>query len=196
MTKLKTINIKGKKYVEVNERLKYFRSNYPNYSLVSEITHIDSEMVVIKSDIINENGKVLASGHAHEEKGANYINKTSYVENCETSSWGRALANFGIGIDESVASAQELQMAISKDNKPTPKGVTKKKMTIEIYQAMMKSIKDGNKDLVTEHMGKYDMTKAQKDIKFLQLGLKCVILWIKLLRSLPQMRYTTATMLL
>ena len=163
MDKLKTIKIKGKEYVEVNERLKYFRSNYPNYSLVSEITHIDSEMVVVKSDIINENGKVLASGHAHEEKGANYINKTSYVENCETSSWGRALANFGIGIDESVASAQELQMAISKDNKPTPKGVTKKKMTIEIYQAMMKSIKDGNKDLVTEHMGKYDMTKAQKD---------------------------------
>jgi hypothetical protein len=163
MTKLKTINIKGKKYVEVNERLKYFRSNYPNYSLVSTITHVDSEMVVVKSDILNPEGMVLASGHAHEEKGANYINKTSYVENCETSSWGRALANFGIGIDESVASAQELQMAISKDSKPSNNGVVKKKMTIEIYQAMMKSIKDGNKDLVTEHMGKYDMTKAQKD---------------------------------
>jgi len=163
MTKLKTINIKGKKYVEVNERLKYFRSNYPNYSLVSTITHIDSEMVVVKSDILNPEGMVLASGHAHEEKGANYINKTSYVENCETSSWGRALANFGIGIDESVASAQELQMAISKDSKPSNNGVVKKKMTIEIYQAMMKSIKDGNKDLVTEHMNKYDMTKAQKD---------------------------------
>ena len=163
MTKLKTINIKGKKYVEVNERLKYFRSNYPNYSLTSQITHIDSEMVVVKSDIINENGKVLASGHAHEEKGANYINKTSYVENCETSSWGRCLANFGIGIDESVASAQELQMAISKDNKPTAKGVVKKKVTIDIYQAMLKSIKEGNKDLVTEHMNKYEMTKAQKE---------------------------------
>ena len=159
MTKLKTINIKGKKYVEVNERLKYFRSNYPNYSLVSEITHIDSEMVVVKSDIINENGKVLASGHAHEEKSASFINKTSYVENCETSSWGRCLANFGIGIDESVASANEVDIAIKKQNMKS----TGKKMTIEVYQAMMKSIKDGNKDLVTEHMNKYDMTKAQKD---------------------------------
>ena len=159
MTKLKTINIKGKKYVEVNERLKYFRSNYPNYSLVSEITHIDSEMVVVKSDIINENGKVLASGHAHEEKGANYINKTSYVENCETSSWGRCLANFGIGIDSSVASANEVDIAIKKQNsKPSTK-----KMTIDIYQAMMKSIKDGHKDLVVTHMGKYNMTKAQKE---------------------------------
>ena len=159
MTKLKTINIKGKKYVEVNERLKYFRSNYPNYSLVSIITHIDSEMVVIKSDILNPEGMVLASGHAHEEKGANYINKTSYVENCETSSWGRCLANFGIGIDESVASANEVDIAIKKQNMKS----TGKKMTIEVYQAMMKSIKDGNKDLVTEHMNKYDMTKAQKD---------------------------------
>ena len=159
MTKLKTINIKGKKYVEVNERLKYFRSNYPNHSLTSQITHIDSEMVVVKSDIINENGKVLATGHAHEEKSASFINKTSYVENCETSSWGRALANFGIGIDESVASANEVDIAIKKQNSKS----SKKKVTVDIYQAMLKSIKEGNKDLVTEHMNKYDMTKAQKD---------------------------------
>jgi len=159
MTKLKTINIKGKKYVEVNERLKYFRSNYPNYSLTSKITHIDSEMVVIQSDILDPEGNVKATGHAHEEKSASFINKTSYVENCETSSWGRCLANFGIGIDESVASANEVDIAIKKQNtKPS-----KKKMTIEVYQAMMKSIKDGNKDLVAEHMNKYDMTKAQKD---------------------------------
>ena len=159
MTKLKTINIKGKKYVEVNERLKYFRSNYPNHSLTSQITHIDSEMVVVKSDIINENGKVLATGHAHEEKSASFINKTSYVENCETSAWGRALANFGIGIDESVASANEVDIAIKKQNSKS----SKKKVTVDIYQAMLKSIKEGNKDLVTEHMNKYDMTKAQKD---------------------------------
>jgi hypothetical protein len=159
MTKLKTINIKGKKYVEVNERLKYFRSNYPNHSLTSQITHIDSEMVVIKSDIINENGKVLATGHAHEEKSASFINKTSYVENCETSSWGRALANFGIGIDESVASANEVDIAIKKQNSRS----SKKKMTIEVYQAMMKSIKDGNKALVITHMDNYDMTEAQKN---------------------------------
>tara|TARA_R110002020_G_scaffold170483_2_gene360200 strand:+ start:1541 stop:2050 length:510 start_codon:yes stop_codon:yes gene_type:complete len=157
MNKLKTIKIKGKEYVEVNERLKYFRSNYPNYSLTSKITHIDSEMVVIQSDILDPEGRVLATGHAHEEKSASFINKTSYVENCETSSWGRCLANFGIGIDSSVASANEVDIAIKKQNtKPS-----KKKMTIDIYQAMMNSIKDGNKDLVEDNMHKYDMTKAQ-----------------------------------
>ena len=158
MRQLKTIKIKGKDYVEVNERLRYFRSNYPNHALVSTITHIDSEMVCVQSEIRNAEGNVLASGHAHEERSANFINKTSYVENCETSSWGRALANFGIGIDSSVASANEVDIAIKKQNsKPA-----KVKMTIEIYQAMMKSISDGNKDLVTDHMDKYDMTKAQK----------------------------------
>ena len=133
MTKLKTINIKGKKYVEVNERLKYFRSNYPNHSLLSEITHIDSEMVVVRTQIIDPEDRILASGHAHEEKSASFINKTSYVENCETSSWGRCLANFGIGIDESVASANEVDIAIKKQNMKS----TGKKMTIEVYQAMM-----------------------------------------------------------
>ena len=159
MNKLKTIKIKGKEYVEVNERLKYFRKHYPNYTLSSEVTHIDSEMVVIKASVIDPDWVTKATGHAHEEKSSSFINKTSYVENCETSSWGRCLANFGIGIDESVASANEVDIAIKKQNIKS----TTKKMTIEIYQAMMKSIKDGNKDLVAEHMNKYDMTKAQKD---------------------------------
>ncbi len=37
MAKLKTVNIKGKEYVEVNERLIYFRKNFPNYSLKSKV---------------------------------------------------------------------------------------------------------------------------------------------------------------
>jgi hypothetical protein len=69
------------------------------------------------------------------------------------------LANFGIGIDESVASANEVDIAIKKQNSRS----SKKKMTIEVYQAMMKSIKDGNKALVITHMDNYDMTEAQKD---------------------------------
>jgi hypothetical protein len=44
------------------------------------------------------------------------INKTSYVENCETSAWGRALACIGIGIETSIASSNEVQMAIAQQN--------------------------------------------------------------------------------
>jgi len=112
-TKLKSIKIKGKEYVEVNERLKFFRAKYPNYSLVSEVIEKTESSILIMASVIDENHNVLATGLAEEEKGSTFINKTSYVENCETSAWGRALANFGIGLDTAVASADEVNNAIT-----------------------------------------------------------------------------------
>ena len=111
--KLKTINIKGKEYVEVNERLKYFRSHYPNHTLTSEVIEKTPDSILILTTIRNDNGVAVATGLAEEIKGSTFINKTSYVENCETSSWGRALGNLGIGLDTSVASAEEVQNAIA-----------------------------------------------------------------------------------
>ena len=112
MKDLKTINIKGKPYVTVNERLKYFREKFKGYTLVSQITHINENGVVIRAVISNPEGQEVASGIAHEKPDSSFINKTSFIENCETSAWGRALGNFGIGIDESVASADEVANAI------------------------------------------------------------------------------------
>ena len=63
---------------------------------------------------MNDEGDVIAQGHAHEVRGSSNINKTSYVENCETSAVGRALAMLGIGIDTSIASANEMEEAIAK----------------------------------------------------------------------------------
>jgi len=117
MTKLKTINIKGKEYVEVNERLIYFRKNFPNYSLTTEIVDKTDQSITILASILNEEGRVLANGLAEEFKGSTFINKTSYVENCETSAWGRALGNLGIGLETSVASADEVQNAIANQGK-------------------------------------------------------------------------------
>ena len=114
MTKLKTVNIKGKEYVEVNTRIKYFRQNFKEWSLTSEIIELTSETVLIKAVIRNPEGRIIASGYAHEEKASSYINKTSFIENCETSAWGRALGNLGIGIDSSVASYEEVKTAIQK----------------------------------------------------------------------------------
>ena len=162
MNKLKTINIKGKQYVEVNERLKYFRANFKDYSLTSEITHIDSSMCVVKAEIVSPDGRVVASGHAHEIQSSNYINKTSFVENCETSSWGRCLGNFGIGIDSSVASADEVKMAIDKSNIITPKSKELKLMTVKIFESMIKAIDEGKSDLVRERWTDYKMSTAQQ----------------------------------
>ena len=120
---MKTVNIKGKEYVEVNERLIYFRKKYPKYSLTTEVLEKTDNSIMLMAKISNEAGHVLACGTAEEIKGSTFINKTSYVENCETSAWGRALANFGIGLDTSIASAEEVSNAIanSEVSSKTPK---------------------------------------------------------------------------
>ena len=84
MTKLKTINIKGKEYVEVNERLIFFRKNYKNHSLITDVIEKTDDTILIKATVLNENGVAIATGLAEEVKGSTFINKTSYVENCET----------------------------------------------------------------------------------------------------------------
>ena len=116
--KFKTTNIRGKQYVEVNERIKFFRQEeqYKNWGIRTEFPVLDSEQCLCLCTITTSDGQIVAQGHAHEEKGSSNINKTSYVENCETSAVGRALAMLGIGIDTSIASANEVQDAIAKQD--------------------------------------------------------------------------------
>jgi hypothetical protein len=114
---MKAIDIKGKQYIEVNERVKYFRANYNNWSLESEILSIENGVCIIKATIKDENGIIKAVGHAYEKEDSSFINKTSYIENCETSAWGRALGNLGIGIDTSIASAEEVINAVNNQPK-------------------------------------------------------------------------------
>tara|TARA_R100001443_G_scaffold3198_1_gene10153 strand:- start:16898 stop:17398 length:501 start_codon:yes stop_codon:yes gene_type:complete len=159
---MKTINIKGKEYVEVNERLKYFRANFKGFSLETNIIELDSENCVIKAQIKNDQGMTVATGHAQEMKSSSFINKTSFVENCETSAWGRALANFGIGIDSSVASADEVDMAI-KISKTKEKTVKKEKLTKTKFDAMIEFINNGKQEAVINNLSKYDLTKTQQE---------------------------------
>lgn len=121
MSKLKTTNIRGKDYVEVSTRLEHFRQHYPTHSLQSEIVSITTDEVVMVARVYDANGHIVATGHAHEDKSSSNINKTSYVENCETSAWGRALGAFGIGLNGGVATADEVGMAIAKQDAAEPK---------------------------------------------------------------------------
>lgn len=108
----KTTPIKGKQYVEVNERIKAFRKICPNGSIQTEILSLEDGVVLMKATVFDDDGKILATGHAQEKETASFINKTSYIENCETSCTGRALGLLGIGIDNSVASKEEVENAI------------------------------------------------------------------------------------
>ena len=114
--KFKTTNIRGKQYVEVNERIKFFRqeTKYDGWGIHTDINMLDGEQCLCKCTIVDASGQVMSQGHAHEEKSSSNINKTSHVENCETSAVGRALAMLGIGIDTSIASANEVEDAIAK----------------------------------------------------------------------------------
>lgn len=111
--KLKTVKIQGKDYAPVSERIKYFREHFPTHSLRTEIILADETQALIKAVIRGEDDRILAEGIAFEKAGSSYINKGSHIENAETSAWGRALGNFGIGIDASVASADELAKAVA-----------------------------------------------------------------------------------
>lgn len=115
--KLKTVDIKGKSYVMVHERVKAFRENYPDFGMITQIIELSDKRVVMCATINDPNGNPVATGYAYEDAGSSFINKTSYIENCETSAWGRALANFGIGIDGSMCSAEELSNALLNQNK-------------------------------------------------------------------------------
>lgn len=116
---MKTVNIKGKNYVMVNERIKHFRTSeeYKGWSLSTEIISLTEDSCVLKAIICDENGVIKATGLAQEDRTSSMINKTSFVENCETSAWGRALGCLGIGIDDSIATAEEVNMAVKKQEK-------------------------------------------------------------------------------
>lgn len=107
---MKTVNIKGTEYVPVSERIKEFRSKFKDHSLITEMVRYDEQKVVFKASVINPEGRTIATGFAMEKEGSTFINKTSHVENAETSAWGRALACLGI-LDESVASYEEVMNA-------------------------------------------------------------------------------------
>lgn len=138
---METINIKGKKYVTVNERLKAFRTvaEYAGYSLVTIAHELTNDICVMEAQIKNKEGVIIANGFAREVRtqAGSLVNATSYVENCETSAWGRALANFGIGIDENICSAQELLVALGMQQSKVAE--TKQEQTDTPYIEQAKS---------------------------------------------------------
>ncbi|MBQ4031317.1 MAG: hypothetical protein II625_06150 [Bacilli bacterium] len=127
---IKPIDIKGKEYSEVCERIKAFRMLYPEGTIKTELISNEDGMCIFKAYVYStyeaqnhEDGiyyeqKLLGTGTAYEKENSTFINKTSYIENCETSAVGRALAMCGIGIDKSIASAEEVINAVN-NQEPT-----------------------------------------------------------------------------
>lgn len=119
------IDIRGKEYQTVALRVKLFRDDFPLFTLATEVVERDEDCVVMRAEITNEEGRIIATGHAEEYRKSSQINKTSALENAETSAIGRALAAFGYGGTE-FATANEVQNAIHQQVAPAndakPKG--------------------------------------------------------------------------
>jgi hypothetical protein len=123
---MKTINIKGKNYITVNERLKHFRTEptFEGWQINEQLVHIDEKEGIFKVTICDTKGVEMASAHSQEYRDSSYINKTSFVENGFTSALGRALGYLGIGIDTSIASANEVQNAVKNQDNDNKKWLT------------------------------------------------------------------------
>lgn len=115
---IKTTDIKGKDYAEVNQRIKAFRMVYPQGTIQTQMLSNENGVCIFHARIYDDKNNLLGTGTAYEKEDSSFINKTSYIENCETSAVGRALGMCGFGIDVSVASAEEVQNAM-QNQEPT-----------------------------------------------------------------------------
>lgn len=101
---------RGKEYAEVPQRVQAFRKLFPMGTITSEVLSLENGICVIRATA-SVDGVILGEGIAYEKEGNGFINKTSYIENCQTSAVGRALGFVGIGSDTSIASAEEVMNA-------------------------------------------------------------------------------------
>lgn len=168
--RLKPIDIKGKDYNTVNQRVLAFRELFPNGSIRTEVITHDGDSILMKTTIRDGEGNILSTGHAREEKEASFINKSSYIENCETSAVGRALGFIGIGAVEQIASVEEIKKAEEEKEKELEKSRTKALNDLRTYY-----LKNGGKDFeaylaevapegMTNDIYKVEMARLKKEI--------------------------------
>ena len=124
----------GKKYTEVAKRVEAFRKHFGlKYGITTDIVIDDGKRVVMKAkifDLANPTTSV-GEGFAEEIRGSSNVNKTSAIENCETSAIGRALASCGLhggqyaSVDEIIkAKNNEINLDnnnLDQETKPNPK---------------------------------------------------------------------------
>ena len=115
------VKIHGKDYETVASRLKRFREEHSNWSLITDLIS-DGNRVVMKATLLDEKGTIRSTGHAEELRGSSNINETSALENAETSAVGRCLGNFkytGTDSNPSIATSNEVIDAILQQERKT-----------------------------------------------------------------------------
>lgn len=119
--KEKAVDIKGKKYVLVSDRVLYFNDTYKNGCIQTYQQESEGNRVIFKAVVIPDcdHTSRFFTGYSQAVWGEGYINKTSALENSETSAVGRALAMMGIGVIDSIASVDEINKTTYPQQVPT-----------------------------------------------------------------------------
>ena len=139
-------------YVPVPEKIKHFRisEDFKDWSLETEMIEYDSLEVVFVAKAINPQGMVKSTGHAHENQKIGFINKTSYIENAETSAVGRCLAYLNIGVIDDIAGYEEMLQVIKSQNNINSVRKTLNKAIDYMTSADIMSVTDVNNILIAE----------------------------------------------
>ena len=122
MAQTGVVSIHGRDYKTVALRVSEFREKHAiedGWAIITEELAAPADCVKVVASILNPDGRQVATGLAEEKRGATQINRTSALENCETSAIGRALAAAGFGGSE-YASANEVENAVHQQAQPDP----------------------------------------------------------------------------
>lgn len=159
-TDKQTGTVIAKEYAQVNERVKAFRMVHPLGTIQTKIIALENGVVTMQTEILDEDGRLLATGYAQEKETSSFINKTSFIENCETSAVGRALGMCGFGIDTSICSAEELQNAMKNQGETLDdlmkKAIEERRKLAELYAKL-------GQDIHSEQVASYLIKKANTE---------------------------------
>lgn len=163
---LKSVDVKGNPYIEVNQRIKAFRMVYPTGRIQTILLSDENGVCKFSAEVgyYTEQGeyKMLGTGTAYEKENSTFINKTSYIENCETSAVGRALGMCGFGVDGQVSSAEEVQNVIN--NQEEEKKEEKEKAEPKATEKQISLLEDLYNDEELEEIKKWAKVTDLKDI--------------------------------
>jgi Holliday junction resolvasome RuvABC DNA-binding subunit len=148
--------------------LEKFYERFPDGRITTQIVehNLESGFVLMRAEVYRspDDASAAATGHAFEVRGESYVNKTSYVENAETSAVGRALAMLGFEVKRGIASREELQKTARMQTATPPASApTKAQARAATVAAPAQSPVDLDREILeaAEALG-YDAAKVRK----------------------------------